>query len=159
MVESVIFCFSSRFRVIQIIYILFTSGHYFYGFRYVPWCNYTPNSILFKAQNSILRPFVSQKSLQWFRKGLDEERLRTTELYTRCLLEVKHKMEEGRAKECLSSNALKTARSEGMSFTEMSYAVSSSFSAGISTVRSEFHFLPFKNDSKCLYLLHLLIAV
>ena len=85
--------------------------------------------------------------------------MRTTELYTRCLLEVKRKMEEGRAKDCLSSNALKTARSEGMSFTEMSYAVSSSFSAGISTVRSEFHFLPFKNDIKCLYLLHLLFAV
>ena len=117
--------------------------------------------MLLRAQNTIICTNVSQKPLQWFRKGLDEERLRTTELYTRCVLEVKHKMEEGRAKDCLSSNALKAARNEGMSFTEMSYAVSSSFSAGISTVRSEFHFLPFKNDSKCLYMLlrHPLYAV
>lgn len=43
-------------------------------------------------------------------------------------------MDEGRAKDCLSSHMLRTVTNGELSFVQMSYAVSSSFSAGISTV-------------------------
>ncbi|KAI5118826.1 hypothetical protein M0805_009404 [Coniferiporia weirii] len=76
--------------------------------------------------------------LQWFRWEQEKTRKLDIELYMRLILEVKRKMDEGRAKQCLSSNMLENIKNSEISLIQMAYNVSSSFSAGISTVTASF---------------------
>ena len=83
------------------------SGRSSSGSRYVPsdeTYSWKQSNQLTPNTNRIRSTQPTQKRFQWFRKEFEKDRQLDVELYTRCLSEVKRKMEEGRAKGCLSSH-------------------------------------------------------
>lgn len=77
-----------------------------------------------------------QGRLQWFRPELELQQAKDQKLYLSLLREVRKKMDEGTAKECMSTRLLSNSDS-GLSEVEGSYAVASPFAAGIDTVSPE----------------------
>lgn len=82
-----------------------------------------------------LRPDRKQKrALQWFRSEPEEHRSRDIKLLTHLVDDVKKRMTEGTAPECLTSQTVLEQEKNGMADVEIAYAVSSPFGAGIETV-------------------------
>ncbi|TDL17085.1 cytochrome P450 [Rickenella mellea] len=76
------------------------------------------------------------KPLQWFR--YEPERLHKwmNELYIKLFREVAVKMENGTVRECASSRALTPGKSLGLTETELAWAVSAPFTAGVDTTKA-----------------------
>ncbi|TFK78780.1 cytochrome P450 [Polyporus arcularius HHB13444] len=73
------------------------------------------------------------RSLQWFRREPEERRQRDIVLLTSLLDDVKKRMADGTAPDCLTSQTVNEQAKNGMSDLEIAYAVSSPFGAGIET--------------------------
>ncbi|CDO77905.1 hypothetical protein BN946_scf184692.g3 [Trametes cinnabarina] len=73
------------------------------------------------------------RSLQWFRREPEEHRQRDVALLTHLLDDVKERMADGTAPDCLTSQTVANQEKNGMSDLEIAYTVSSPFGAGIET--------------------------
>ena len=77
---------------------------------------------------------LCQRSLQWFRREPEEQRQRDIALLTHLLQDVKTRMADGTAQECLTSQTVQNQSKNGLTDEEIAYTVSSPFGAGIETV-------------------------
>ncbi|KAI0768206.1 cytochrome P450 [Trametes elegans] len=73
------------------------------------------------------------QSLQWFRREPEEHRLRDIALLTHLLDDVKKRMADGTAPDCLTSQTVANQPKNGLSDLDIAYTVSSPFGAGIET--------------------------
>ncbi|KAI9056287.1 cytochrome P450 [Trametes sanguinea] len=73
------------------------------------------------------------RSLQWFRREPEGHKQRDIALLTHLLDDVKTRMADGTAPECLTSQTVANQEKNGMSELEIAYTVSSPFGAGIET--------------------------
>ncbi|KAL1939407.1 hypothetical protein VTO73DRAFT_9963 [Trametes versicolor] len=73
------------------------------------------------------------RSLQWFRHEPEEHRQRDIALLTHLLDDVKKRMADGTAPECLTSQTMANQSKNGLSDLDIAYTVSSPFGAGIET--------------------------
>ncbi|KAI0718569.1 cytochrome P450 [Cerioporus squamosus] len=73
------------------------------------------------------------RSLQWFRREPEERRQRDIILLTSLLDDVKKRMANGTAPDCLTSQTVNEQAKNGLSDLEIAYTVSSPFGAGIET--------------------------
>lgn len=92
-----------------------------------------------------------QRALQWFRQEPEEQRQRDIKLYTTLLNDVKKRMADGTAPDCLASQTLvsegygpeaeESKKKRTLSELDIAYTVSSPFGAGIETVGFAFNFV------------------
>ncbi|KAI0634094.1 cytochrome P450 [Trametes polyzona] len=73
------------------------------------------------------------RSLQWFRREPEEHRQRDINLLTHLLDDVKARMADGTAPDCLTTQTIQNQEKNGLSDLEIAYTVSSPFGAGIET--------------------------
>lgn len=82
--------------------------------------------------------FPQQNFLQWFRREAEERRQRDITFLTHLYNEVRDKLNQGTAHECLASQSILNRDKIGLTDLDLAYAVSSPFGAGIETVSPPF---------------------